>query len=104
MKGGLRFQPLQNLGGEKSSQTNEEKNRSTTLGLSRHGGEELDLAGGSGCRMDLPGPTTSVGTRTYYSVGPWDYSTRVTQHLMAWGATTTVEKYSHRKLCRSCTM
>jgi hypothetical protein len=25
-------------------------------------------------RMDLPGPTTSVGTRTDYSVGPWDYS------------------------------
>jgi hypothetical protein len=23
--------------------------------------------------MDLPGPTTSVGTRTDYSVGPWDY-------------------------------
>jgi hypothetical protein len=23
-----------------------------------------------GCRMDLPGPTTSVGTRTDYSVGP----------------------------------
>jgi hypothetical protein len=22
------------------------------------------------CRMDLPGPTTSVGTRTDYSVGP----------------------------------
>jgi hypothetical protein len=26
------------------------------------------------CRMGLPGPTTSVGTRTDYSVGPWDYS------------------------------
>jgi hypothetical protein len=26
------------------------------------------------CRMDLPGPTTSVGTRTDYSVGPWDYT------------------------------
>jgi hypothetical protein len=25
--------------------------------------------------MDLPGPTTSVGTRTDYSVGPWDYLT-----------------------------
>jgi hypothetical protein len=24
------------------------------------------------CRMDLPGPTTSVGTRTDYSVGPWN--------------------------------
>jgi hypothetical protein len=29
--------------------------------------------GRRGCRMDLPGPTTSVGTRTDYSVGPWDY-------------------------------
>jgi hypothetical protein len=29
----------------------------------------------SSCRMDLPGPTTSVGTRTDYSVGPWDYPT-----------------------------
>jgi hypothetical protein len=45
MKGGWRLQPLQHLGVEKSSQTNEEKNRSTTLGLSRHGGEELELAG-----------------------------------------------------------
>jgi hypothetical protein len=25
------------------------------------------------CRMDLPGHTASVGTRTDYSVGPWDY-------------------------------
>jgi hypothetical protein len=32
------------FGGEKSSQTNEEKISSTTLGLSRHGGEELELA------------------------------------------------------------
>jgi hypothetical protein len=56
------------------------------------------------CRMDLPGPTTSVGTRTDYSVGPWDYLTWVTRHLMAWGARTMVEKYSDRKLCRSCTM
>jgi hypothetical protein len=45
MKGGWRFQPLQHLGVEKYSQTNEEKNRSTTLGLSLHGGEELELAG-----------------------------------------------------------
>jgi hypothetical protein len=56
------------------------------------------------CRMDLPGPTTSVGTRTDYSVGPWDYSTWVTRHLMAWGTRTTVEEYSDRKLCMSCTM
>jgi hypothetical protein len=56
------------------------------------------------CRMDLPGPTTSVGTRTDYSVGPWDYSSCATRHLMAWGARTTVEKYSDRKLYMSYTM
>jgi hypothetical protein len=50
--------------------------------------------------MDLSGPTTSVGTRTDYSVGPWDYSTCATRHLMAWGARTTV-KYSDRKLYMS---
>jgi hypothetical protein len=35
------------------------------------------------CRMDLPGPTTSVGTRTNYSVGPWDYPTCAARYLMA---------------------
>jgi hypothetical protein len=35
------------------------------------------------CRMDLPGPTTSVGTRTDYSVGPWDYPACAARHLMA---------------------
>jgi hypothetical protein len=35
------------------------------------------------CRMDLPGPTTSVGTRTDYSVGPWDYPTCAARHLTA---------------------
>jgi hypothetical protein len=35
------------------------------------------------CRMDLPGPTTSVGTRTDYSVGPWDYSTCAARHPLA---------------------
>jgi hypothetical protein len=35
--------------------------------------------------MDLPRPTTSVGTRTDYSVGPWGYSACATRHLMAWG-------------------
>jgi hypothetical protein len=35
------------------------------------------------CRMDLPGPTNSVGTRTDYSVGPWDYSTCAARYLMA---------------------
>jgi hypothetical protein len=38
--------------------------------------------------MDIPDPTTSVGTKTDYSVGPWDYSTCATRHLMAWGART----------------
>jgi hypothetical protein len=56
------------------------------------------------CRMGLPGPTVSVGTRTDYSVGPWDYLTWVTWHLMAWGARTMMEEYSDRKLCMSCTM
>jgi hypothetical protein len=37
----------------------------------------------SGCRMDLPGPTTSVGSRTDYSVGPWDYPTCAARYLMA---------------------
>jgi hypothetical protein len=54
--------------------------------------------------MDLPGPTTLVGTRTDYSVGPWDYSAWVAQHLMSWGARTTVEEYSNRKLYMSRTM
>jgi hypothetical protein len=35
------------------------------------------------CRMDLPGPTTLVGTRTDYSVGPWDYPACAARHLMA---------------------
>jgi hypothetical protein len=43
------------------------------------------------CRMDLPGPTTSVGTRTDYSVGPWDYPACATRHLKAWGTRTTQE-------------
>jgi hypothetical protein len=56
------------------------------------------------CCVDLPGPTTSVGTRTNYSVGPWDYSTWATRHLMAWSRRIPVENYSDRKLCMSCTM
>jgi hypothetical protein len=35
------------------------------------------------CRMDLSGPTTSMGTRTEYSVGPWDYLTCAARYLMA---------------------
>jgi hypothetical protein len=54
--------------------------------------------------MDLPGPTTLVGTDIDYSVGPLDYSAWVTRHLMAWGARTTVEEYSNRKLYMSCNL
>jgi hypothetical protein len=53
------------------------------------------------CRMGLPGPTTSVGTRTDYSVGPWDYPACATRHLMAWSTRTTEEEYSVRKLYMS---
>jgi hypothetical protein len=62
------------------------------------------LMQGDDCRMDLPRPTASVGTRIDYSVGPWDCSTCATRHLMAWGARTTVEKYSDRKLYMCWTM
>jgi hypothetical protein len=57
-----------------------------------------------GCRMDLPGPTTSVGTRTDYSVGPLDYSACATRNLMTWGARTMAEEYSNRKLYMSRTV
>jgi hypothetical protein len=43
------------------------------------------------CRMDLPRPTTSVGARTNYSVGPWDYPACATRHLKAWSTRTTQE-------------
>jgi hypothetical protein len=43
------------------------------------------------CRMDLPGPTTSVGTRTDYSVGPWGYPACATRHLKAWSTRTAKE-------------
>jgi hypothetical protein len=46
-------------------------------------GELDELVARINCRMDLPGPTTLVGTRTDYSVGPWDYSTCAARHLMA---------------------
>jgi hypothetical protein len=59
--------------------------------------EKIWLKQGS-CRMDLPGPTTSVGTRTDYSVGPWGYLTCAARYLMAWSTRTTKEKYSVRKL------
>jgi hypothetical protein len=54
--------------------------------------------------MDLPGPTTSVGARTDYSVGPWDYPARATRHLKAWSTRTEEEKYSVRKLYMSGTV
>jgi hypothetical protein len=43
------------------------------------------------CRMDLPGPATLVGTRTDYSVGPWDYLDCAARHLKAWSTRTTQE-------------
>jgi hypothetical protein len=43
----------------------------------------LWLDAGNICRMDLPGPTTSVGISTDYSVGPWDYLTCATRYLLA---------------------
>jgi hypothetical protein len=54
--------------------------------------------------MDLPGPTTSVGTRTDYSVGPWDYPACATRHPKVWSTRTAEEKYSVRKLYMSCTV
>jgi hypothetical protein len=56
------------------------------------------------CRMDLPGPTTLVGTRTNYSVGPWDYPACAARHLMVWSTRTTEEKCSVRRLYMSCTV
>jgi hypothetical protein len=32
--------------------------------------------------MDLTRPTTSVGTKADYSVGPWDYPTCAARYLM----------------------
>jgi hypothetical protein len=69
----------------------------------RQDGEGLGANKVGECRMDLPGPTTSVGTGTDYSVGPWDYPTCAARYLMAWGARTTV-KYSDRKLYIPCTV
>jgi hypothetical protein len=48
--------------------------------------------------MDIPGPTTPPSARIDYSVGPWDYPTCATQHLMVWSARITVEEYSDWKL------
>jgi hypothetical protein len=43
---------------------------------------ELQIDPQQVCRMDLPGPTTLVGTRTDYSVGPWDYPTCAPRYLL----------------------
>jgi hypothetical protein len=58
------------------------------------GGAPLASAGlsASHCRIDFPGPTTSVGTRTDYSVGSWDYPACATRHL-SW---STRELYMFR--------
>jgi transposase InsO family protein len=58
-----------------------------TINMACHGSNRVYLH----CHMDLPGPTTSVGTRTDYSVGPWDYPTCATRHLKAWSTRTTQE-------------
>jgi hypothetical protein len=58
-------------------------------GLSRHPYTSRLVV--TSCRMDLPGPTTLVGTRTDYSVGPWDYPTCATRHLKAWSTRTAKE-------------
>jgi hypothetical protein len=42
-------------------------------------------------RMDILGPTTLVGTRTDYLVGPWDYLTCAARHMLAWSARTIEE-------------
>jgi hypothetical protein len=48
----------------------------------RVGKKKKNTSEGSGCRMDLPWPTTSVGIRTDYSVGLWDYPTCAARYLM----------------------
>jgi hypothetical protein len=48
--------------------------------------------------MDLPVPTTSVGTRTDYSVGPWDYPARAARHLLAWSTRILAKEYLDRRL------
>jgi hypothetical protein len=70
----------------------------------RFGTPRIFIRDGGTCRMDLPGPTISVGTRTDYSVGPWDYPACATRHLMAWSTRTTEEKYLVMKLYMSRTV
>jgi hypothetical protein len=45
-----------------------------------------------------PWATTSVGTRTDYSVGPWDYQAWAARHLLAWSTRISVKEYSDRRL------
>jgi hypothetical protein len=54
--------------------------------------------------MDLPGPTASVGTRTDYSVGTWDYPTWAARYLLAWSTRILVEEYSDRRLYKTGSM
>jgi hypothetical protein len=54
--------------------------------------------------MDLPGPTTSVGTRTDYSVCPWDYPAWAARHLLAWITRISVKEYSDRRLYMTSSM
>jgi hypothetical protein len=54
--------------------------------------------------MDLPGPTASVGTRTDYSVGTWDYPTWAARYLLAWSTRISVEEYSDRRLYKTGSM
>jgi hypothetical protein len=67
---------------------------SNVAGLMQHRDQPQE----SHCRMDLPGPTTSVGTRTDYMVGPWDYPAWAAQHLFAWSTRISMKEYSDRRL------
>jgi hypothetical protein len=80
------------------------RNRSDFNPLGEFVYNDQDMFVATWCRMDLPGPTTSVGTRTDYLVGPWDYLTCVARYLMAWSTRTTEEKYLVRKLYMSRTV
>jgi hypothetical protein len=73
---------------------NEEANRLAQSASGYRENQEAFAMELCACRMDLPGPTTSVGTKTDYSVDLWDYPACATRHLMAWSTRTTEEKYS----------
>jgi hypothetical protein len=82
------FQNPRNINNVENPQPNQNNRLSTRGGFAPR---ERGRGRGRGprCRMDLPGPTTSVGTRTDYSVGPWDYPACATRHLKAWSTRTT---------------